>query len=465
MKILLVRPFVPHSKRLNVVPPIGLGYLSSALRKEGFDAEIVDCVAREYQANEFTKFIDEKKPSVIGFQTYSQDVNAVNQCIDIAKKLNPSTIIIVGGPHPSGVGKEIFKHLPKIDFAFCGESEKGLVSLASLIDKRKEISDDELVSVPGLLWKSKDAIKSNDPIFVKELDEFDFPDWDFIDPRTYPGAPQGIIFKNLPVAPVIATRGCPCPCSFCAGHTVTGRLIRKRSVKNVIAEIELLNKKYGVKEIHIVDDNFSSDKNYVKEFCEALLEKDLGISWCCPNGLRLDTLTEDMVILMKKAGCYYISLGIESGVDRILKAMRKNITVELITKKVNMIKGTGLDVNGFFIIGYPGETEADILETIKFAKRLPLTRTAFHIFLPLPNTEAYRKLIESGDLKEPDWNTFAPESVPYVAQGFTKPQLEGLQRKAQWEFYLRLKTMFSLLTKIKSFSQIVYIMKRVVLPH
>jgi radical SAM superfamily enzyme YgiQ (UPF0313 family) len=192
------------------------------------------------------------------------------------------------------------------------------------------------------------------------------------------------------------------------------------------------------------------------------LENDLKISWCCPNGLRLDTLTEDVVRLMKQSGCYYISVGIESGTDRILKLMRKQLTLKQIRQQVLMIKNSGMDVNGFFIIGYPGETAADIRETINFAKSLPLTRATFYNFLPLPNTEIYNRLVETNELKEINYGDFFQGDVPYVTPGLSRTQLKHLQRVAHREFYLRPDVFFSLIRSIKSFNQLLHIIKRAV---
>ena len=463
MKILLVRPIIANFKRLNAVPPIGLGYLSSALKKAGFEVKIIDCVAKNYNFKDLSKTVQNEDPSILGFQTFSQDVDAVNRSINIAKKINPDVITIVGGAHSSGVGQEIYQHMPEVDLAFQGEGEVGLVQLSKIIKQKRcldLVSSDELASVPGLIWRKNGHIYSNPPVFINNLDELDFPDWELINPNSYPHAPQGIIFKNLPVAPIIATRGCPFPCTFCAGYTISGRVVRKRSIGNIISEIRLLKDEYNVKEIHILDDNFTFDKEYVRNFCLSLLKNNLKISWCCPNGLRLDTLSEDIVCLMKESGCYYISVGIESGVDRILKAMRKKLTVEQIRQQVLMVKRTGMDVNGFFIIGYPGETAADIRKTIDFAKSLPLTRVAFYNFLPLPNTQIYRILMERNELKEINYNNFFQGDVPYVAHGFSKSRLKYLQRRAHREFYLRPGVFFSLISKIKSFNQLLYIIRR-----
>ena len=130
----------------------------------------------------------------------------------------------------------------------------------------------------------------NQQIFVENLDELGMPSWDFIRPDTYPLSPHGGFFKNYPIAPIIISRGCPFSCTYCAGHLVSGKKIRFRSTDNVIEEIKILYHQYGIREIHIEDDNFTFIRNLVMEFCRKLKENNLNISWTCPNGVRLDTL-------------------------------------------------------------------------------------------------------------------------------------------------------------------------------
>ena len=175
----------------------------------------------------------------------------------------------------------------------------------------------------------------NPPIFVETLDEFGMPSWDLLRPDTYPLAPHGGFFKNYPIAPIIITRGCPFSCTYCAGHLISGKKIRHRSIDKVIEEIKVLYYQYGIREIHIEDDNFTFYHDLVYEFCRKLKENHLNISWTCPNGIRLDSLTKELLMAMKGAGLYGISVGVESGSDKILKDMRKSLTKEKIREKLN----------------------------------------------------------------------------------------------------------------------------------
>lgn len=460
MKILLVKPVTPKGLVLNVVPPIGLGYLATALRRTGFKRVLIlDCVKEGLDFTGFEMEIKKRKPEVIGLQIFSHDLNSLAESLKIVKKINPKIVTIAGGPHPSGYPQEILKDFPFLDYALKGEGEIGL----PLLIKKLKGEKINFTEIPGLVWRKGKEVVLNKQVFPFDLDSLGFPAWDLIKPKSYPDAPQGVFFKNLPIAPIMATRGCPFQCTFCAGRTVTGLKVRRRSVNHVLMEIELLYRDYGVREIHFLDDNFTLDRAYVKEFCQKLLKKPFRVSWCCPNGVRLDTLDLEILRLMKEAGCYYVSVGIESGSDRILKLMKKSLTIERIEKQIKMIKKSGLAVNGFFILGYPGETKKEMEKTIKFSQTLGLTRVAFYNFLPLPGTEAYRRLIETGEIeKEFDFSQIFQAETPYAPKSVSKEQLKKLQQKAYLQFYLRPQILWAMLKEIKTPDQLKYIIRRAI---
>ena len=464
MKILLTRPITPKGMTLNIMPPLGLGYLASAIRKQAAgEVRILDCLNEGYNFAKFSEYIRNFSPDIVGFHTFSHDIAMVNKSIELIKEINPLIITIVGGPHPSGVGIDCLRHIPKADFGFKGEAEISLPQFIKIISKSKNssLNEEELKDVPGLIWRKKDGtVALNQQFFFEDLDSLNLPSWDLMDPNTYPHAPQGLIFRNLPFAPILVTRGCPYHCTFCASKTILGEKIRSRSIKNVINEIELLYNQYKVREIHILDDNFTIDKGYAQSFSQEIINHKLEITWCCPNGVRLDTLDRETLLWMKKSGCYYISVGVESGSDRILKLMKKGLTINQINEKINQIKELGFDVNAFFIIGYPGETEEDILQTIRFAKSLPLARVAFYSFLPLPGTEIYEQLRQSKEIDEPQWDEMFQAMHPYCPKGISCKRLDELQHKAYREFYLRPKILFALLKEIKTFNQFSYIIRR-----
>ena len=317
-----------------------------------------------------------------------------------------------------------------------------------------------------MIWREGNRVVINQQVFFEDIDRFGMPAWDLIRPDTYPFAPHGGFFKNYPIAPIIISRGCPFACAYCAGRIVSGRRIRYRSVAKVIEEIKLLYHQYGIREIHIEDDNFTFNHVLVKEFCRQLKDNKLNISWTCPNGVRLDSLTEDLLKTMKDAGLYFISVGIESGSDRVLKEMKKSLTTQGIREKINLIKNCGLEISGFFIIGYPTETRRDIEQTIDFACSLGLKRAGFSLFKPFPGSDIARELVKRGEwqfnhISAEDWSRFILADAIYAPPGFTLKEIKQWRQKALWRFYFRPGIIINFLKDIRGPRHLWLVVKRI----
>lgn len=453
----------PYAKSDELIPPFSLGYLATAVR-EKHKIKIVDGIKEKLDQKKFEEILKREDFDIIGIQVFTFQIIDTQNYIKTIKKILPETKIILGGPHPSCSPDNIFDLFPQIDWAFKGEAEIGFAKLVDLIAENKT-SSKNLSLIPGLIWHN-DQKKTmvNLPIFIENLDEFGIPSWDLMPPNTYPLAPHGGFFKNYPIAPIIITRGCPFSCTYCAGHLISGKKIRHRSITKVIEEIKILYHQYGIREIHIEDDNFTFHHDLVYEFCKKLKENNLDISWTCPNGVRLDSLDKELLLEMKSAGLYNISVGIESGSDKILKDMKKNLTKEKIKEKIRLIKDCGLEVSGFFIIGYPTETQKEILETINFACDLPLNRAGFSLFKPFPGTEITQKLLDQSELPQmsnKDWTHFVLADAIYAPNGLTKKELRSLRRKALLLFYLRPQIIWKFLTSVKNFKHLNVVLKRI----
>jgi len=455
MKVLLVKPY--NKQAYSLVPPVGLGYLATSLRNNGHEASIIDCTLNKVNYNSFRNYINSFKPDAVAFQVFSSDLPVVQEYINIIKKIDKNIITIAGGPHVSAVPYDSIKFFKGLDYGFVGEAELGVVKLLECIKNKKELS-----LVPGLVYKDNDKITVNPSYFERDLDKLGFPAWDLLDPRKYPETPQGGFAKAFPIALIQSTRGCPYNCTFCSGAKVNGKMLRYRSVEHVIKELKMLKEKYGVKEFHMIDDNFTLNKDYVTKFCNALLREKLNLFWATPNGIRLDTLDRNVLKLMKKAGCYAVSVGIESGSDRVLKLMKKHLDTKNIREKIGLIHEVGLRVTGLFILGYPDETVKEIKKTAKFARKLKIDRAQFGCFLPLPGTEIYYELVRRKEIKKiKNWEEYASfANVVYAPKGLTKEKLKKLQRNAILRFYLRPAILFKILRDVTSFRHFRFLIKR-----
>lgn len=454
-KVLLINPYNPEADHIQ--PPLGLGYLATALKKENIEVIIFDANKFKKKPDKLIKFILKEKPSHVGFQFYTTNFEYIKKSLEMIKKLNPKIITVVGGPHPSALPERTMNDFNDIlDFAFCGEAEIGLPELV--------IGEKIYKEIPGLIFREKENGKENiivnPPYFHPHLDDFDFPAWDQLKPETYPEAQHGAFFENFPIAPIITTRGCPYNCSFCAGKLNTGLALRKRSVKNIIEEILNLYQNRKIREFHIIDDNFTLDKQFAKDILKEIVKLKLHASFSVPNGVRLDTLDLELLNLMKRAGFYLISVGIESGSDRILKLMNKHLLTKAIKEKIALIKKSGLSAAGFFIIGYPNETEKEIQKTIKFSLALGLLRANFFLFTPLPGTKIYEQLKNEGKINENDINEISFTS-PVYSDKVPKNRLKALQKQAFRKFYFRRPIILVRnLLKVKKPAQIVFLLRR-----
>ncbi len=456
-KIVLV---VPISHTHYVIPPIGLGYLATALRQSDFtDITILDCVKERLSFNDLSERFKMLKPRIVGFQVFSYDFDSVVRSIKILKQVSRETVVLIGGAHVSATSTFALEEMKKADYGFVGEGEIGLPLLARRILREEQIP---LKDIPGLIWREGSSIRENARAGIEDLNSLGFQAWDLMPPASYPDNPQGGFYKRLPIAPISTTRGCPYLCTFCGSGMNMGHKLRLRSMDHVMDEMVMLYNDYGVKEFHIIDDMFNFYKNRVFEFCQGIKDRNLDISYTFPNGLRLNQLDREMLQIMKDTGAYAFTVGIESGSQRILDSMNKGLTLELIEEKINLINSVGLEPSGFFIIGYPDETIDDIKATIRFARSLKLKRAHFSNFLPLPGTEATMKLIERGEICRPDWGDLFYSKVPYAPKGITKKQLKRLQRRAFLEFHLRPHILVKIILEIKSINHLKIIIRRMV---
>ncbi len=459
MKILLVVPIKPKRLDFWVMPPIGLGYVARALEKKNQNVEILNCPKENFSFSDFARYLAKQSPDVLGVTMFSHDFQYVGKMLDIAKKQNNKIVTVAGGPHPSCMAKETLQYLPSLDFVVRGEGE---VSTPMLIDALSSGSGFD--GIPNLAWRDKSGkIIVNEQRYLDPADFLEMPAWNLMDLKNYPKTPPTLLFKKQPFAPISVTRGCPFSCTFCSAGQIHGKNIRLRNLDDVLSEIDLLYNHYGVREFYIVDDNFTANKSMVKTFCREIINRKYNIALCNPNGVRLDTLDIEMLTLMKKAGWYYLSVGIESGSQPVLEHMKKRITVSLIKEKVAQIRKAGLEVYGFFIIGYPTETLNDIKKTVNFALELDLIGANFSCFQPLPGTAIFEMLVREKKISEEEFielfnNTYA--DVSYSPDSISKRTLKSIQRKSILRFYFRPKTMVKNLVYLKSGAHFKFLITR-----
>ncbi len=457
MKILLVKPKLRVD---NILPVLGLGYLANAI-KDKHEVKILDCMKEDFSLDDYGDYLKNYRPDIVGIQCFTYDIYIVADYLKRTRQALPDAVTIIGGPHPTAMPEESMNYFGNtLDYAFRSEAEVGLPELLGLIDA-KRVSKESLSKVKNLIWRNGVQVVINPISYIADVNKLGMPAWELMPPDSYPKSPFSAFYKRFPVAPIITSRGCPYKCTYCQASLMSGKRMRYRPVSLVIEEIKYLMERFGVKEFQIIDDNFTLNRKYVMDFCNAIAKNNIDITWTCPNGVRLDTLNDEMIEAMKSSGCYIISAGIESGSDRILKYVKKHETTQIMIDKVKMIQRHGIDVIGFFILGFPTETVEEMRQTIRFSKDLGLLRANFLLFHPIPGTEMYTMLNHSGELSNINYDANSFAEVAYTPQGITKGELKNIQRRAFLSFYLRPKQFLSLVSNIRSVNHFRFIIKRV----
>lgn len=453
MKVLLVKP---NNLADHIQPSLGLGYLATQIRKN-HDVVIHDCIKENTSVEGMRDVVALHNPDLIGVQCYTFDTPKVYKMFKIIKEVFPDKITVVGGAHISSIPVESFKQFqPYVDYAFNSESELGFPMFLNALEQGQKSFE----GINGAIWKDETGkVHANPPALVQDLDALGFPAWDLMPPETYPESQHGAFYEKFPIAPMITTRGCPYLCAFCSAPQLSGRKLRHHSVEYVQKHMMMLYER-GVREFHIVDDNFTFDMDYCKSVLRGIIDLNLDISLATPNGIRMDYLDDEMLELMREAGQYLITVAVESGTDRILRKMKKGTTVDKIRKNIALIRKHSFPVAGFFILGYPTETREEMQQTIRFSKELGLIRANFFTYLPLPGTASYNELVSSGEIEKVDWNNFLFMTAPYTPEGIGREELLSLKRGAFLSFHFHPKVFFGNLLAIKSFNHFRFLLRR-----
>ncbi|MBI4456575.1 MAG: radical SAM protein [Acidobacteria bacterium] len=443
LNVLLMLP-IREGNNYQVSPDLGILYLGTALRARGFNMTLLDCPKENFTFRDFRAFLREGNFDVVGCRCYSRDHNYVNHHLNIVKQVNPHTLTLVGGPHPSALPEVVLQSMASLDFAWKAEAEEGLPQLLSLYSEYgSKIPEGQLKNIPGLVWKDEETgnIVVNPNNFGVDLNSFGIPAWELLRPETYPG----FIWDEY--YPIYTTRGCPYPCTYCNAPNLSGKRLRHRSVEHVIEELILLKRNYQIRRFSIIDDEFTMDRRYATRLCEAMIDANLNLKWDCPNGVRLDSLYPDLLRLMEAAGCEALAVGIESGNDRIQSLIRKKVTVAKIRDRAEMIAHCSkIKITGYFMIGFLDETKEEIRDTIKLALSLPLVRANFNIVIPVPGTAIFEEAIRQGKLKleEINWDNCASDKIAFERDHIAGEQLVRLQSHALLRFYGRPRILWSL---------------------
>jgi anaerobic magnesium-protoporphyrin IX monomethyl ester cyclase len=428
VKVALVYPYF-HPANDNSIfrfPPLGLGYIAAALKKRGFEVELVDCTFM--QQRQAVERIKRAEPQIVGFYSmFSMKKTALELAHTLKNEGLDNCLFVVGGPLPSW-SPESF--LDIFDVVAVGEGEQTMSDLADCVAQGKKLS-----GVKGLIFRDNKQIVNTGPReFIENLNNLSFPSRDLFDNDAY----KKYYLDNFgySTTSMITSRGCPFSCDFCS-RPIFGADMRTRSVKNIVDEVEEIAR-LGYDRVWFADDCFTLNRNHLLDVCDEIAQRCLDVGWECLS--RVDTMDTQVAKGMKRAGCIGVFFGIESGNDSVLSIMKKRITTTQAQRAVYAAKAAGLKVGAFFIVGYPGESNKTVLDTVRFASGLPLDYLSFTLPYPIPGTPLYERVKDHGvsieDWEEPKNYRLIRHKLLY-ASGFSEGKLKFAIGKAQAQSYGR----------------------------
>jgi anaerobic magnesium-protoporphyrin IX monomethyl ester cyclase len=432
MNVLLVRPHT-DDKDISRVMPLGLVAVATVLKRGGHNPKIIDLRLSETPESDLKKAMFEFDPDAVGIGLMTVESECAFKLAKDIKAINHNVPIIFGGPHCAHE-PEFILHDPNVDLMVIGEAELTIVELVEALRDKKDLE-----TIKGIAYKKDEQyVKTSGREKILDLNWLD-QDYETLNVKDYFNFDCS--HEYLPAfdsfMPLVTSRGCPFTCIYC--HDIFGKDIRYRSAEKVLEEIEFLMKEYGVREFHILDDSFNIDMKRAKKIFDMIVEKDLDIRIAFPNGIRADYIDDEMVEKMAKAGVYRLALGIESGSLRIQKLISKSLDIGILKGVVSKLAKARIGVNGFFMLGFPGETLDEMNQTIEFACDLDLSTALFSLVIPNPGTDLRDMVIEEGETANKSFSDYSITAVNSNASKVDPGQLVKLQKHAYRKFYFNPK--------------------------
>ncbi len=447
-RVLLVHPLgyqasaaaADIARKANLMPPLGLASIAAYLEEQGKKADILDCFAVPLTADRrFKTYLEILKPAWAGFScTTSSFLDGV-RLAKLAKEILPGVRTFCGGPHVSALREKLLADYPAFDYFVIGEGEE---TLRQLMDESNNCH-----KIPGLsFWNSRGETEfsgSREP--GVELDRLPFPAYDKLEgfPKTY-----RLPIFNYPKAPntsCISSRGCPYSCSYC-DRSVFRRTFRYNSAAYLYRHLEYLKNRFGIRHINFYDDQFTFNRERIKAFCQLIKNRPLNMTFNC--AVRAEHIDAELLSLMRAAGCWMISLGIESGDAELLGRHRQKVDLDFMAEQVKLIKKCGIRVKGLFMVGLPGETKASVRRSISYLKSLPIDELNVAKFTPFPGAPLYENIHSFGQFTE-NWPRMDCMSFQFIPTGMERDELEKLFLEFYQAHFKRPRTLLNYVAMLK----------------
>ncbi|HUT51952.1 MAG TPA: radical SAM protein [bacterium] len=414
-------------------PPLGIMSLASFLRDrvKGVELKLIDMLPEGLSAKDAVERALTFQPDVLGISAMSYEAGELALLAAASKAREPGLIVVAGGPHAATASGRVMED-PNIDYIVRGEGELTFLEMLP----RLLAGDDDMGGVKGIGFRRNGAVvmtPARDQ--TADMDSLSLPAYDLIDLSRYWDLPRfGTTFVHREYATLSTSRACPYNCTYC--HRIFGNRYRAQSPEIVLRDLESLRREHGVKEILFVDDCFNLDRKRVAAICDGIVERGLKFSISFPNGIRGDLIEDETLEKLKAAGAYRITYAIETASPRIQKLVKKNVKLDKLKRVIEKTDALDVMVDGFFMVGFPGETRDEVRMTLDYALDSRLHSANFWFVTPFKGTELYEQAVAMG-YKVPE----QAEGMHYFDPGtdlseVSAPELKKMVRRTFLRFYL-----------------------------
>jgi radical SAM superfamily enzyme YgiQ (UPF0313 family) len=427
-------------------PPLGILYLAGYLEKySDYTVSVIDSQVEQLGYGALESRIRAINPDVVGITAMTLTLIDVMKTAELIKKINRDITVVLGGPHVHLFPEETIQ-FGNVDYLIMGEGEETFKELISCMD-----DVDKLKKLPGIVFNMNgETINTGVRPNIKNIDELPFPARHLVPYDKY----TSLLSKGDVVTTMFTSRGCPYKCAFC-DRPHLGKVFRSRSAKNVVDELEECIR-MGIEEFLFYDDTFTVNKKRVIDICNDIVERKLNIGW--DIRARVDTINEDVIKHLKKAGCQGIHYGIEAGAEKILKALNKGITIDKAKNVFDLTRKYKIPILAYFMIGSPGETKDDIYTTFEVIKKLNPDFVHMTILTPFPGTKIYYEGLEKGIIEKDYWREFARNpsndfTPPHWGEFFSREELNQLLIEGYQKFYIRPSYVLKSILKVRTLGE------------
>jgi radical SAM superfamily enzyme YgiQ (UPF0313 family) len=415
-------------------PPLGLAYIASYLRENLPEAktELLDAAALNMTLPQIVSHAMTSKPGIVGLTSVTVTANLVKKIARAIKEVLPETLLVAGGIHPTVLPEDMF---PDLDVCVLGEGELTMLELARNHLGGRGTSGD-LSAIKGIAFRrGKETVRTEERPLIAELDTLPFPARDLL--------PQDRYLCQYPhrtptrrYSTMVISRGCPFDCTFCSSKQIWRRKVRFRSMDNILAELHDLRERLKVSMIHFADDNFCLSRERSLELFRRMIDEKIDVRWSCLT--RVDALDEEILKLMKQAGCVELQIGVESGDPEVLKSINKNISVSQIRDAFALARKAGINSKGTFMLGNQGETRETIRKTIELVMELDPTTAFISIMVPYPGTPMFEDYKARNLITTYDWDRYNYYMEPvFRPENLLPEELKKMRMQADARFYFR----------------------------